>query len=60
MLPRAEVIFTFEDSDGRTVQGRQVCDNEWLLGKLDVGSEVTVAYLPKSSRKCVFLEPYIA
>lgn len=56
---RAFVSYTFQNESGETIRGRQSCDNQWLLNKLDPGSEITVVYLPRGRHKSLFLEPFI-
>lgn len=56
---RATVTYTFQNQAGDTIKGSQACDNQWLLNKLDPGSEITVAYLWKKEKQNVFLEPFI-
>ena len=59
LLSRFKVTYTFRNQAGIQVDGSQTCDNQWLLNKLEPGSEITVAYLPRSEKKSLFLEPYI-
>lgn len=54
------VLYSFVNETSQTVKGEHACDNHWLIQRLEVGMPITVAYLPKQSRKSIFLEPYIA
>lgn len=54
-IPPYEVLFSFQDESGQMHQGRQNCDNDWLVNKLNVGTPVTVIYRGKNS---IFLEAF--
>ena len=55
-----EVLYHFDDTDGKTHRSRQKCDNDWLLQKLDVGSQLQIVYLAQKPERCIFLEAFIA
>lgn len=56
---RFEVLYSFKDRAGKVRQGRHMCDNDWLVYKLDTGTEISIVYLPDRPEKSIFLEPYI-
>ena len=56
---RFEILYSFKGADGETQEGKQLCDNEWLVQRLDVGDELTIVYLPKTSHQSIVVEPFI-
>ena len=57
MAASYEIFFVFHAGNEER-HASQVCDNDWLLHKLDVGSPVTIAYLPKNPKRSIVLETF--
>lgn len=58
-ISKGEVYFAYRTARGEQIESKTVCDNDWLVNKLDVGSPIHVAYLEDKPQKSVILEAFI-
>jgi len=58
-ISRSEVYYTYKNTRDEQVESKTVCDNDWLVHKLDIGTPIHVAYVERSPRKSVILEAFI-
>lgn len=56
----SQLIYEFDDENGRPQRGATRCDNSWLTLQLKPQSPLVVAYNPKKPRENIVLEPFVA
>lgn len=61
-MPRgsSQLIYEFDDQNGRRQRGAMRCDNSWLTLQLEPQLPVVVAYNPQKPRENIVLEPFVA